>query len=527
MKTWKFFRCGWMAFAASVLVGMLSAQAGEVARGVVFHDQNANGVRDAGEAGILNVRVSNGRDIVATNAEGQYEIPVGEDTIVFVNKPRNWMTPVNRDNLPQFYYIHKPAGSPALKYPGVEPTGSLPESIDFPLIRREEPDTFQAIMFGDTQPRNLREVEYIARDVVAGLIGTDAAFGVTLGDVVFDDLSVFEPLNGVIGQIGIPWYNVVGNHDLNFDVPDNALATESFQRVYGPPYYAFDHGPVHFVVLNTVWWHGERYTSRLGEDQLTFLRNDLGAVPREQLVVLLMHIPIMDTDEREEVFALLKDFPNRLALAGHRHHLEHFFLEAADGWPGEEPLHVLIPGIVCGGWWTGHHDEYGIPHATMYDGAPNGHAVFTFSGADYRFEYFAARSPRDFQIMIHAPNAVALEHAPETVIMANVFAGSVRNTVEMRLGNSDAWLPMEYVQAPDPNYVRLKETEQQILESLAAKEVPVPPLLGRSLPNVRNSTHLWRAMLPAPIARGTHTIHVRSTDMFGQVHHGRHILRVE
>ena len=513
--------------AVCMLASVVSPQAQQMAQGMVFHDQNANGVRDANEEGIPGVRVSNGRDIVVTDEEGRYAIPVDDDTIVFVLKPRDWMTPVNEDQLPQYYYIHKPQGSPELRYAGVEPTGDLPESIDFPLIRREEPDTFQAIAFGDTQPRNLREVEYIARDVLTGLIGTDAAFGITLGDIVFDDLTVFEPLNAAIGQIGIPWYNVIGNHDLNFDVPDNTHATETFQRVYGPPYYAFDYGPVHFMALNTIWWHGDRYTSRLGDDQLAFVLNNLEALERDQLVVLLMHIPLMETEERDAVYALLSEFPNRLVLAGHWHRLEHHFLGEDQGWPGEEPLHVIIPGMVCGGWWSGHHDEWGIPHTSMYDGAPNGHGLFTFSGNEYRFEYIPARRPRDFQIAVHAPDAIEFEHAAETVVMANVFGGSERNTVEMRVGNSGEWILMERVEVPDPNYVRLKEMEEEILETLSAHEITPPASFGRSIPNPRPSSHLWQATLPGSISRGTHTIHVRSTDMFDQVHDGYRIVRVE
>ena len=77
-----------------------------------------------------------------------------------------------------------------------------------------------AILFADTQPRNQWEIDYIAHDVVEELIGTDAAFGVTLGDIMFDDLSLYPSLNRTIGLIGIPWYNVVGNHDINQDTTD-------------------------------------------------------------------------------------------------------------------------------------------------------------------------------------------------------------------------------------------------------------------------------------------------------------------
>ena len=102
------------------------------AQGVFYHDVNGNRKRDPDEKGIPGIKVSNGTEIATTNADGKYETHVSDDTIVFVIKPRGWMTPINADKLPQFYYIHKPAGSPAQKFAGVPPTGLLPESIDFP-----------------------------------------------------------------------------------------------------------------------------------------------------------------------------------------------------------------------------------------------------------------------------------------------------------------------------------------------------------------------------------------------------------
>ena len=154
---------------------------------------------------------------------------------------------MNRDKLPQFYYIHKPAGSPSQKFDGVKPTGPLPESIDFPLMPQEEPEQFKALLFGDTQPRNVQEVEYMAHDIIEQVVAEKAhgaSLGVTLGDIVFDDLSVFQPHNQAIALIGIPWYNVLGNHDINLDAPNDALSDETFESIYGPNYYSFDYGSV-------------------------------------------------------------------------------------------------------------------------------------------------------------------------------------------------------------------------------------------------------------------------------------------
>ena len=211
---------------------------GAVATGVVFVDTNGNHTRDADETGLAGVGVSNGRDVVQTDAEGRYTLAVDDDSIVFVIKPSGYRTVTDKDHLSRFYYIHKPAGSPQnLGFPGVEPTGPLPAEIHFPLYPVKESEAFDVIFFGDPQPRDQKEIDYIAHDVVEDLVGVDAAFGVTLGDILFDDLSLFDSFNRTIGKIGIPWYNVIGNHDINFAAETDELSDETYERVYGPAYF--------------------------------------------------------------------------------------------------------------------------------------------------------------------------------------------------------------------------------------------------------------------------------------------------
>jgi hypothetical protein len=398
------------AVACLLILAPLSGLAGQAdpttATGLVFHDANHNGVRDADEPGIAGVRVSNGREIVLTDQGGAYRLPIDDDTILFVIKPRGWMTRVDQLNLPRFYYIHKPNGSPKLKYPGVAPTGPLPASVDFPLYPQEEPDRFRVIVFGDTQPDSIEEINYLAHDVVEEVIGTEAAFGFTLGDIVNDRLELHEPLNRVVAHIGIPWYNVMGNHDSDYSSPDDKHSDEHFERVYGPSYYSFDYGPVHFIVLDDIVWHGATeeekgyYRAGLGERQLDFLGNDLALVPKDRLVVLTMHIPIVQIKERKELFRLLAQHPHTLSFSAHTHIAEHLFLRSEQDWPGEQPHHHINFATACGSWWRGAPDEVGIPHTMMADGGPNGWSIVTFDGIRYSVEFVPARRPRDYQMSL-------------------------------------------------------------------------------------------------------------------------------
>jgi hypothetical protein len=494
---------------------------GQRATGYVFEDTNGNGERDAGEKGLSGVRVSNQSDITRTDASGRWTLPSGDDTVFFVIKPRGYRTKLGDHNLPHFYYIHLPAGAPSgRRFEGVAPTGPLPASIDFPLYRQDEPDKFRAVMFADTQPRDVREVEYVTHDVVEKLIGIEAAFGVTLGDIAFDDLSVFGPLNAAIGLIGIPWYNVLGNHDINLDAPNDRESTHTFEKVYGPPYYSFDYGPTHFVVLDDVEFlgQGKGYKGGIGPRQMEWIKNDLALVPMQQLVVFLMHIPLVGVEDRQELYRLIEARPNVISVSGHTHYQEHVFIDGDDGWRGIKPHHHTVNVTVSGSWWQGSPSELGIPHATMRDGAPNGYSIFTFDGIKYSIEFRAAGAPVSHQMNIYAPEEVARAAAGETPVMVNVFGGSEKSVVEVRLDEGE-WVRMEKVLKPDPKYAEAVARD-------ASLQRPYRPL-----PAPMNSPHLWEVSLDKVFAGkqpywGSHKLHVRETDMFGNVHWSYRVIRL-
>jgi hypothetical protein len=512
-----------LAIAVGVAEARLAPDKPTFAADVVYHDMNGNQSFDAGERRVSGIRVSNGREIVRTDGEGRYRLPIGEDTILFVIKPRGWRTPVSEDQLPQFYYIHKPNGSPALRYAGVAPTGPLPDSVDFPLYPQTEPDTFKAILFADPQPTDQRDVDYVAHDVVEELIGTDASFGMTLGDIMNSDLSLFGSQNRTIALLGIPWYNVIGNHDLNYDAKNDQHSDETFERVFGPSCYSFDYGTVHFLVVDDVEWYfphegGEgTYRGGLGERQFEFIRNDLAMIPEEQLVVVLMHIQVNRVwdGDRQKLFRLIEQRPFCMSISGHAHRHEHLFIAQDDGWRGPEPHHHVVNVTVSGCWWKGGPDERGIPHAQMTDGTPNGYSIINFDGHEYTLDYKAAGRPADYQVAIHAPEVVSAAKAGETDVFVNVFNGSERSRVELQFGEHDAWTAMERSVRVDPGYKALYDAEMSIKEKFW-KELPEPG----------DSIHLWRAKLPSNPKPGTHLLTVRTTDMHGRTYVGRRIIRV-
>ena len=480
--------------------------ADQVARGFVFHD--SNGTRDANEPGLAGVGVSNGRAVVKTDQAGRYELPVGDDTILFVIKPRGWIVSIDENQVPRFYYIHKPAGSPeGLKYAGVAPTGPLPASVDFPLVEHPEPDQFKIVVFGDPQPNDLGDIYHMAHDIVDELVGTEAAFGLTLGDVMADLLDLYPPYNEVMGQMRIPMFNTLGNHDINFDVPGDQLSDETWERTFGPATYSFDWGPVHFIVTDNVFYAGGGeetgggYRGEFTEQVLEFVANDLKFVPPDRLVVVAMHIPLTSSNHGP-LLAMLKDRP-AVSLSGHTHDIQHQFVgEDGDG-PHPDSHHHVINGAVCGIHWLGNPDEYGIPHAMTHCGSPNGYTFISFDGNTYKMRFKAPRRPASDQMHIYAPSEVRVGESAETEVLVNVFFGSARSKTEMRI-DAGHWHELKRESREDP---------------YLAKVITA----GHPLSQV---THMWIGVLPAELAPGGHTIHVRTTDMFGQTFTAARVLRV-
>ena len=108
---------------------------------------------------------------------------------------------------------------------------------------------------------------------------------------------------------------------------------------------------------------------------------------------------------------------------------------------------------------AGAKDDFGIPHATMSDGAPNGHSIITFDKDEYSVRFKAASEDPDHQMNVYAPPTVSAAKANETQVAVNVFAGSERSTVEMRLGDNGGWRPMQLTRMRDPEFVRIKAAE--------------------------------------------------------------------
>jgi 3',5'-cyclic AMP phosphodiesterase CpdA len=502
-----------LLFSGLLLFGY--SQTIQLAKGKVFVDTNKNNVCDVGERGIAGVLVSNGQEVVKTDASGLYQISVENPCILFITKPAGFKSPLNEKNVPQFFYIYYPDGSPKLDYPTIKSTGTLPGEINFPLVEEYERKDFSMLVFGDVQVADSAELEYFREDVLSSALGQDFDFAISLGDIVHEDLNLYPEFISSMALLGKPFYNVAGNHDANYDVLGNNYY-DSFRSFFGPDYYSFDYGNVHFIVLEDIerfckkgdvasYW--DCYRGKVGERQLAWLGNDLKNVSADKKVVICQHIQFEKnkrTGEREtvtnmqQVFDVLKSRENVLVLAGHKHTLQHDYFDAADGWQGKNELHQIICASACGSWWTGPKDDRGIPITPQIDGVPNGYFILDFKNGKMIHNFFPAGNIQE-QMRIESPVGKIGEEAKEIIV--NVYNSNKYSVVSAEIDGSNP-IELKNSQRKDPFIAQLFKTYRSEYKSWASPSV---------------STQMWVAQLPSGLARGFHSIKVTEKDEFNRV----------
>ena len=347
----------------------------------------------AGGRGLPRVPVSDGAQVVDTAPDGTFEIvTTPERGFVWFSPPSGFRIPLSPVGTARF---HQPLTSAA------EQTAVFELEPD-PVSQEDH----TLLLLGDIQAQDMQEMAWFLersvpdiRDTVRGL-GDGPAFGISCGDIMYDNLEMYPDYEGGVSRVGVPFFQVVGNHDLDLDNHTDRASTDTFSRHFGPRYYSFSRGAVHYVVLDDVFWHGSGYIGYLGADALAWLEQDLARVERGSPVIVATHIPALGSQytrrgerqpgtglaimNREALYRLLEPFEAHI-LTGHTHECEHVF---------EQGTHEHVTGAVCGAWWSG---------PICHDGTPNGYCVYNVRGEEVRWRYKATGQAPDHQMRVYPP----------------------------------------------------------------------------------------------------------------------------
>ena len=393
--------------------------------------------------GVARAGISDGIQVVTSGADGSFELVTdGTRRFVSVSPPSGFEIPVQETGT---FRLHQP----------IRPATSGEATARFDLVPLQGSDDKHAfLVLADPQTRDAEEMALFhaqtapdVRETIRGL-GNVPLFGVGDGDIMYDDLSMYGEYERAVKSFGIPFAQVVGNHDLDLKTDRDEASTATFQGHFGPTYYSFDRGEVHYVVLDDVFYYGGGYLGYIADEQLRWLAADLARVERGAPVVVFLHIPLQSqmfaragrerpeihntVTNRDALVRLLEPF-NARAISGHTHESDH----RTEGKVIEHNV-----GTVCGAWWTGD---------ICYDGTPNGYAVFSVDGASFRWRYKATGQPGSHQVRLYPRGADP--RAPEEVV-ANVWGWDPTWTVTYSV-NGEPKGVMSRRRGLDPRSVQL------------------------------------------------------------------------
>lgn len=355
--------------------------------------------------GITGVAVTDGINITRTDRNGEYELVTnGTAQFVYISVPAGYAFP-NEKGCAKFY-------QPVAK-------GKAVFKADFELEKLAADDRrHYFVVWADPQVRSKNDVELMMKQSVPDLQALVKSYpanslihGIGCGDLVWDHFELFEDYKKAVELSGIPFFNVIGNHDMDNEARTDDFSANTFKQQFGPTYYSFNRGEVHYIVLDDVFFLGaaKKYIGYISENQMQWLEQDLALLKPGTTVVLSTHIPTNtgsarrngvaeepggSVANREQLYKMLAPFKTHI-MSGHTHF--------NDNWE-RDTIMEHNHGTVCGAWWTG---------PICGDGTPAGYGVYEVNGSDIKWYYKSTGLTKDKQLRIYAKGR--LKEAPDEV----------------------------------------------------------------------------------------------------------------
>lgn len=250
-------------------LAMVSINAFAAYTGRVFVDRNNNGVFDKGEPLLANVLVSDGLNVVKTASNGSFSLPGHEkEKFIFITTPSGYKT----DNA---YYQRIDTGKSTYDFAVKPYGGGISKDGKHKFIHISDTEIHGSVTNAEHMDWVQDMRDYSANEGVAFIVHT--------GDICYD--------NGLTNHIRLmntanmntQMFYTIGNHDL----VKGTYGEELFESLYGPVFYSFDIGNVHYIV--TPMLGGDYRPSYKKEDVYRWLKNDLAMIPEGTPVMMFNH----------------------------------------------------------------------------------------------------------------------------------------------------------------------------------------------------------------------------------------------
>lgn len=348
------------------------------------------------------VVVSDGQYCCKTKADGTFELAADlkSATYVFVSTPSEYAAPVDEANK------CKPVFYKKLSDIGKSSDGTY-RGVTFKLNKISNPNHCAVLMYADPQPRKhytgktRDNVGYYSLDCCKDLyndlkatresITDKAVYGVCLGDLVHEDMSLFSSNSGGnhlagMNTSGAVTYNIIGNHDYNTSKDTADEGGADFEKNFGPRYYSFNLAGVHWVVLENLQMYKKdgklsSYNNGLSDREMTWLTNDLSMVDRNTTICVCAHAPMFYNKDKDasgsaihgkEYKAALSRFAKVYSWGGHAHTT---YNRAVSG----ETIESHVLHRCTGELWV---NDY-----LSENGTPRGYLVLSLDDGDVKWQF--------------------------------------------------------------------------------------------------------------------------------------------
>ena len=396
-----------------IILGFMLCGACVQAKTVDSQFRFAGKVIDKNGRGVAGVVVNDGISFTTTDAQGTWALhsDTTRSKFVSISTPAGYVLPQN-DGLADGFYVP------------VRVLALAGGKHDFVLEKRTETDDrFHYIAVSDPQVRNERDFKRWCQETVPDMVEvidslkqSHEVVGMTLGDLVWDNMPLFDNYKASLKNTGATFFQCIGNHDFdrqyqglhNMELASPVYGEMVYESHFGPTDYSFNIGKAHIVTMKNInYVGGKSYLTSLTGQQLDWLKKDLSYLPEGSLVILNMHAPswnrispdgnIRNAAQLKEV---LKNY-NVHVFSGHTHFFQNNEVSPV--------LYEHNIGAACGGWWTGWVNQCG---------APNGYMVVDVDGNDLKWHYKGTR--RDFSYQFRIYNKGEFK-SQSSFVVANVW----------------------------------------------------------------------------------------------------------